>query len=157
MDRWFHDAAMDVVGLGAWCDFVAEDEYREQLTAMGVTGQGLREAIQEFTWSASFRVSEFAVLADGRRITQHDARGLSASDSSGDPWRGLTLEGVEAGVRTTVLPDEADTQDEHPWEWLAVLVRAHGVDTSWSADRIRSVPFAVEFSERLRARLSPAH
>jgi hypothetical protein len=155
MDRRFHDVAMDVVGLGAWCDLVTEDDYREQLTAMGVTGQRFQEDIQEFKRSASFRVSEFAVLADGRRLTLHDDRGFSASASSGDPWRGLTPKGVEADVRTTVLPDEADTQDEHPWEWLAELLRAHGVDMS--ADRLRSLPYAVEFSERLRERLSPAH
>jgi hypothetical protein len=52
------------------------------------------------------------------RLTLHDDRGLSASASSGDPWRGLTPEGVEADVRTTVLPDEADTQDEHPGSGL---------------------------------------
>jgi hypothetical protein len=65
MVRRFHDVATDVVGLGAWCDLVTEDEYREQLTAMGVTGQRFQEDIQEFKRSASFRVSEFAVLADG--------------------------------------------------------------------------------------------
>jgi hypothetical protein len=45
MDRWFHDVAMAVVELGAWCDSVTEDEYRGQLTAMGVTGQGFQEDI----------------------------------------------------------------------------------------------------------------
>jgi hypothetical protein len=69
MDRWFHDVAMAVVELGAWCDSVTEDEYRGQLTAMGVTGQGFQEDIREFQRSASFRVSEFAVLADGRRLS----------------------------------------------------------------------------------------
>lgn len=148
-----HDVAMDVVGLGAWCDFVSEDDYGEQLSAMGVTSQRFQADIQELKRSASFRVSEFAVLADGRRLVLHEERGFSTTNSSGDPWRFLTLGGVEAAVRTTVLPDEADTEDEHPWEWLAAMVRAHGVDMS--ADRLRSLPYEVEFSERLLSRLAP--
>jgi hypothetical protein len=155
MGGLFHDGRGDVVELGACCDFVSEDEHREQLSAMGLAGPGFQEYIQEFERSASFRVSEFAVLADGRRLTLHDERGFSVSDSSGDLWRGLTLQAVEADVRRTVLPDEADTEDEHAWEWLAGFVRAHGVEVS--ADRLRSVPCEVEFSERLLPRLSPAH
>ena len=151
----FQDVPMDVVGLGAWCDFVAEDEYRAKLTAMGVTGRELQEDIQEFKRSASFRLSEFAVLADGGRLTLHDdERGFNVWNSSGDPWRYLTLEGVEAGVRTTLLPDEDDTEEEHPWEWLAELLTAHGV--GMSADRLRSLPYVVEYSERLLARLTRA-
>lgn len=121
---------------------------------MGVTGQQFQEDIQEFKRSASFRVSEFAVLADGRRLTLHDERGFNIWNSSGDTWRYLTLEGVEADVRTTVLPDDDDTEDEHPWEWLAELLTAHGVDMS--AERLRSLPYVVEYSERLLARLTPA-
>jgi len=29
-----------------------------------------------------------------------------------------------------VLPDGDDPQDEHPWEWLVGLLRAHGVEAS---------------------------
>ncbi len=144
---------MEVVGLGAWCDFVNDDEYREQLTAMGVTGQRLQAAVQEFARSASFRVAEFALFADGRRVVLHEERGFSGTTSSGDPWRNLTLAGLEADVRTTVLPDEAEAAEEHPWEWLAELIHAHGVDVS--ADQLRTIAYRVEFSERLVARLTP--
>jgi hypothetical protein len=63
----------------------------------------------------------------------------------------LTLEHLERDVRTTVLPDDDDTQDEHPWEWLAGLIRAHGVEAT--AEELRLLPYDVVFSERLRARL----
>lgn len=147
-----HDVAMEVVRLGAWCDLVTEDEHRAELAAMGMTGGGFEEALHHFRRAASFRVSEFAVLADGGRLTLHDERGFSSWDSSGDQWRHLTLEGVEADVRTTVLPDEDDTDDEHPWNWLVELLLSHGITTS--ADRLRLVPYEVEFSERLLARLT---
>jgi hypothetical protein len=122
---------VDVLGLGAWCD-VAEDESRERV---------------------SFRISEFALLDDGRRVTLHDERGFSTRSSSGDTWGHLTLDSVTVGVRTTVLPDVDDTEEEHPWEWLAQLLTAHGVDVS--PDRLRSVPYVIEYSDRLLARLTP--
>ena len=82
--------------------------------------------------------------------------GGSLFTSRGDPqpsdqWRYLTLEHLERDVRTTVLPDDDDTQDEHPWEWLAELLHVHGVEAT--AEELRLVPYDVVFSERLRARL----
>lgn len=118
---------MTVVGLGAWCDVVAEP------------GSGLH-----------FRVQEFATLADGRRLTLHDERGFSmGSSTSEDLWSFVTLEGLERDVRTTVLPDDDDTADDHPYEWLAGLLRAHGVDVSPA--HLRRLPYVVEFSQRLRS------
>ena len=132
---------MTVVSLGAWCD--CEDEHRDD--------GGL-----------SFRVHEFAVLADGRRITlSHDLDGPSGFSSSThgvgqpdplDPWAFVTLEGLEASVRTTVLPDEDDTQDEHPWEWLGQRLQANGIDAS--PEQLEELPYDVVFSERLRARVT---
>lgn len=62
-----------VVRLGAWCDSVTEDERR-----------------------ISFRVGEFAVLADGRRLTLHTDRGFDLRAGSfgrtPDPWAHLTLD-----------------------------------------------------------------
>jgi hypothetical protein len=55
-------------------------------------------------------------------------------------------------VRTTVLPDDDDTQDEHPWEWLAGLLHdVHGVEAT--VEELRLLPYDVVFSERLRARV----
>jgi hypothetical protein len=106
-------------------------------------------------------VHEFAELADGRRLTLHQERGftISTMTSSGpapsDQWRYLTLEALERDVRTTVLPDNDDTQDEHPdehpWEWLADLLRVHGIEAT--AEELRLLPYDVVFSERLRARV----
>lgn len=102
-----------VVGLGAWCDAVPEDE--------STANPG----------SASFDVHEFAVLADGRRITVHSGeRGFSASGprrpTADDPLAGMTAAEIESWVLTTVLPDE-DDGEEHPWEWLAELLDRQGV------------------------------
>lgn len=123
----------EVVRLGAWCDLVPEEE------ATASPG------------SVSFAVDEFAVLADGRRVLLHQGeRGFSVSgpaSPTGHPLRWLTAEDIERDVLTTVLPDEDDGQ-EHPWEWLAGLLRGHGVVVR--AEELRSVPYGVELSERLQ-------
>ena len=160
-------AVTTVVGLGAWCDFVTPDEYRQRLVrdgwratvgrqsgardhpapfAPGSTEE-VEELVEDFKQGLSFVVHEFAELADGRRLTLHEERGFGTSDQ----WRYLTLEALEADVRTTVLPDNDDTQDEHPWEWLAELLRVHGIEAT--AEELRLLPYDVVFSERLRARV----
>ena len=103
---------------------------------------------------------EFADLADGHRLTLHQERGLSmvvnvtGQSAPGDPWQSLTLEALERDVRTTVLPDGDDPQDEHPWEWLVGLLRAHGVEAS--PEELRLLPYGVVFSQRLQARMADA-
>ncbi|MCA0147047.1 hypothetical protein [Blastococcus sp. LR1] len=107
-----------------------------------------------------FRVEEFAVLADGRRVRLHAERGFTLSAERGpglsaevDPWQHLTLESLEADVRATVLPDDAEaTGEDHPWTWLADLLRAQGIETS--PEELRAVPYGVEFSARLQARVA---
>ena len=158
---------MSVTGLGAWCDFVTEDEYRQRLVRDGGArkgplvpgdvpvpselpswpGEAVEDLVEDFKQGISFDVHEFADLDDGRRLTLHEERGFTTSGQ----WRYLTLENLERDVRTTVLPDDDDTQDEHPWEWLAGLLHARGVQAT--AEVLRLLPYDVEFSERLRARL----
>jgi hypothetical protein len=75
----------------------------------------------------------------------------SSGPAPSDQWRYLTLEALERDVRTMVLPDNDDTQDEHPWEWLAELLRVHGIEAT--AEELRLLPYDVVFSERLRARV----
>jgi hypothetical protein len=166
-----------VVGLGAWCDFVTPDEYRQLLVGGGWRAtverqpgarahpvpfapgstEEVEELVEDFKQGLSFVVHEFAELADGRRLTLHEERGfnISTMTSSGpapsDMWRYLTLEHLERDVRTTVMPDNDDTQDEHPWEWLAELLRVHGIEAT--AEELRLLPYDVVFSERLRARV----
>jgi hypothetical protein len=98
-----------------------------------------------------FRVEEFAVLADGRRIRLHAERGFGLS-AGVDPWQFQTLKSLEADVCATVLPDDAeDTGEDHPWEWLSELLRAQGIETS--PEELRVLPYDIEFSDRLRARV----
>jgi hypothetical protein len=138
---------VSVTGLGAWCDFVTEDEYRQRLVRDGWPAEEIENLVEDFKRGVSFDVHEFAELDDGRRLTLHEERGFTTSGQ----WRHLTLENLERDVRTTVLPDEDDTRDEHPWEWLATLLHARGVEAT--AEGLRLLPYDVEFSERLRARL----
>lgn len=149
------DDPVEVVALGAWCDVVTEDEHRDELIAKGITGQLFDEEMHHARGRASFDVSEFAVLADGRCLTLHAGeRGFDSWSSTGDPWAHASVESVEADVLNTVLPDDDDTDDEHPWEWLVELLGTHGVRTS--VDHLRSVPHVVELSDRLVARLNPS-
>ena len=141
---------MSVTGLGAWCDFVTEDEYRQRLVRDGWPAEEIEHLVEEFNLGVSFDVHEFAELTDGRRLTLHEERGFTTSGQ----WRHLTLENLERDVRTTLLPDDDDTQDEHPWEWLVALLHPRGVEAT--AEELRLLPYGVEFSERLRARLVAA-
>ena len=165
---------MTVVGLGAWCDFVTEDEYRERLLRGGRAGptrspafpsvpspiqaDSVENLVEDFERGVSFVVHEFADLADGRRITLHEDRGFTIGvtianngPEPSDQWRSLTLKELDRDVRTTVLPDDDESQDEHPWEWLAELVHVHGIEAT--AEELRHLPYNVVFSERLRARV----
>lgn len=161
-----------VVRLGAWCDFVTEEESRQQLLAEAAAADDQQEAVDGRAGpqparfvpgpdmpspvagtppGISFRVEEFAVLADGRRVRLHAERGFGLS-AGVDPWQYQTLERLEADVRTTLLPDDAeDSGEDHPWEWLSELLRAQGIEAS--TEELRVLPYDVEFSDRLRARV----
>ncbi|NEK59301.1 hypothetical protein GCU56_15660 [Geodermatophilus sabuli] len=158
-----------VVRLGAWCDLETEDEARRRLGAAAAETAAVDDPADPAAprpglfvpvpgtpvlspGGIHFRVEEFAVLADGRRIRLHGERGFGLS-AGADPWRFQTLESLARDVRTTVLPDDAeDTGEDHPWEWLVELLRARGVEAS--PDELRALPYDVEFSDRLRARVS---
>jgi hypothetical protein len=81
----------------------------------------------------------------------HNERGYSGRSSSGDIWAHETVETITRDVLTTVLPDEDDTDDEDPWEWLAELAQKQGIDVT--ADVLRQVPYEVVLSERVLQRL----
>jgi hypothetical protein len=159
-----------VVRLGAWCDIETEDEARRRFLTEAAAGDDGQEAVDGragpqpgrfvpgpgrpvlYPGGIDFRVEEFAVLADGRRIRLHAERGFGLS-AGVDPWQFQTLESLEAGVRATVLPDDAeDTGEDHPWEWLSELLRAQGIAAA--PEELRVLPYAVEFSDRLRARVA---
>ncbi len=109
----------------------------------------------------AFRVTEFADLADGRRLVLRAERGFTSrlngpgADEPGAAWRHETPAGLAADVLATVLPDDAEeTGEDHPWEELAGLLRDRGVAVP--AVELRRVPYVVEFSDRVQARLPAA-
>jgi hypothetical protein len=115
-----------VVGLGALCD-VREptDDPRGQ----------------------SFSVAEFVLLADGRRVTLHDARGYTLESPTGGVGDHETVRSVTRDVLNVVIPDDGDVDagEEHPWSWLAELARARGLDVT--ADDLRVLPYEVVLSD----------
>lgn len=158
---------MDVVALGASCDLdLPEDGVASGASSVGVEARSGWSAAQagEATPSPGgvhFRVREFAVLADGRRVTLRDDLGFSSWSRSFDarsgrttqldPWAHLERESVLADVRAVVLPDD-DSSDEHPYAWLRELLRREGVETTEA--HLRGVPYVIELSERLEQRLA---
>ena len=53
----------------------------------------------------------------------------------------LSLDVLERSELTTVRPDNDPSNDEHPWEWLAELAQAQGIDVT--ADELRQVLYEV--------------
>jgi hypothetical protein len=123
-----------VVGLGAVCDLHPQSpaDARDQ----------------------SFTVGEFVALEDGRRVMLHDERGLTIGVRSGagsDPGHvrdSLSLEQLTEAVLNVVLPDDDERDEEHPWEWLAHLARARGLEVT--ADDLRGLPYEVTFTDAVR-------
>jgi hypothetical protein len=121
-----------VVGLGAICD-------------LDPSPYAIHDERQH-----SFTVCEFALLDNGERVTLHAERGYSGRASSGSIWAHETVETVTHDVLNVVLPDPEDGE-EHPWEWLAELAQAQGIDVT--ADQLRQVPYEVVVTERVIRRL----
>lgn len=95
--------------------------------------------------SQSFWVSEFARLADGRRVILHEDRGLTIGLGQGVDIRdGLTREVLTHNVLNVVLPD-GDSKEPHPWTWLAELARIRGLNAS--AESLSALPYEVVFTE----------
>jgi hypothetical protein len=117
------DSSVQVVGVGAIC---------------GVDEMPFRDGDR----SKSFWVSEFARLADGRRVILHDARGFTIGMGSGieSLQEGLTVNSITNDVLAVVLPDPEDGED-HPWDWLAHLARCRGLDVT--AEELRRLSYEV--------------
>lgn len=138
------DPSTRVVGLGAVCGLnspVADND--------GRSGQ-------------SFWVSEFALLADGRRVILHEERGFSCSRTLGTMGArpvgvrfGHTADSITRDVLSVVLPDEGDDcQDDHPWSWLAELARSRGLNVG--AGDLLGLPYEVVFTANLKHWLLPS-
>ncbi len=115
----------------------------------------LCELDREAPRQASFRVSEYAVLDDGREIVLHSERGFSLSvhgSGSVDFWAHMTASGIERDVMNVVLPDDVEeTGEEHMWDWLVTLLAQAGVVES--AEHLRGVPYEVRLAGEVRSRL----
>jgi hypothetical protein len=119
-----------VVALGAWCDL---DSPGEDLAG----GAG-----------TSFKVREFALLSDGREVSLLDGRGWGTSAQ----WDRLLITDLVRGVYNAVLPDDAEeTGEEHEWQHFERRLREAGVVAT--LDELRSLPYLVILSDRLRSRL----
>jgi hypothetical protein len=117
--------SVTVAGLGGWAELRRKDQ------------QGM-----------DIDVHEFAVLDDGRRLTLHRERGFSTSATH------MTADHAEHSVLMTVLSDDAEvTGEDHPWEWLALLIGEHGVAVT--PEQLKAVPYVVEFGPFLSALLEP--
>jgi hypothetical protein len=127
---------MDVLRLGAYADYVTEDEYRAELVDSPLSPQDVEEALDSFRRSVDISVQQFVVLVDGRRVVS-------------------TLEELTSDVLTTVLPDEDaegnEPEEDHPWESISVRLRELGIEAS--PDELAALPYEVVFSDRLVARV----
>jgi hypothetical protein len=128
-----------VVGLGAICD--------------------LDPRTPDKARSQSFSVSEFVTLEDGRLVILHEDRGFtiglgSSRETAADLRRGLTLEVLTRQALNVVLPDDDVPAEAHPYSWLADLARSRGLNVT--ADDLRSLPYEVTFTDRVRRWLAPA-
>jgi hypothetical protein len=113
-----------VVGIGAICDF--------------------RTGAPEPGPSQSFSVSEFVVLEDGRRVVL-DHRGFTLGSNVDTVRAGLTPHIMSQQVLNVVLPDDDESEEEHPWSWLAELARTHGIDVT--ADELKELHYEVVLTD----------
>jgi hypothetical protein len=142
-------ASTTVVGLRMWCDIASVDG-------------------RVFMGRSAFRVSEFAVLSDGREVMLLDDRGWFTGSSTLPPelyFAQFTLHDIEKGIYNVLLPDWADAKNPLPpdlaaveavggaqdWELLIRILRDRGIETTSTV--LKSVPRRVDISDRLRAQL----
>jgi len=110
--------------------------------------------------SQNFSVSEFVTLEDGRRVILHEDRGftIGLGSTGTSDLGGLreheTLESLTRDVLNTVLPDDDQPAEDHPWMWLADLARARGLTVS--ADDLRKLRYDVILTDKVRRWLEPA-
>lgn len=115
----------------------------------------LCELERESPRQANFRISEYAVLDDGTEIVLHSDRGFSAMiHGSAGVWEHMTAASIERDVMTVVLPDDAEeTGEDHPWEWLVILLAQAGVTET--IDHPGEVPYGVRIAPDVTSRLQP--
>jgi hypothetical protein len=110
---------------------------------------------------ASFRVSEFAELSDGRDVALVTDRGWSGSS----PRPSLSMEEIERNVYNVLLPDWADVHHPLPpdleevedtggaQDWVLLSDRLSRYGVTVTADMLAATPRRLVLGELLRARL----
>lgn len=104
----------------------------------------------------NFRLSEYAVLQDGRTLVLHSDRGLSIgvprtlSGEVADAWDQLTVEILERNALTALLPDD-DDDEAHPYTWFVQLLAERGVVSSEA--ELRRAPYRVNIDEAVMRRI----
>ena len=88
-----------------------------------------------------FSVCEFLDLEGGERLTLRDGLGFTIGSPRGDVHEGLCAGDVLAAVLTVVLPDDAASEEDHPWTDLAMLARRRRVRTC--ADELAGLNYEV--------------
>jgi hypothetical protein len=163
---------MAIVRVGAIADMETEDEIRARYQRWSKLARKEDAQVPDLSPSeitaeiVSRRVyvdvvfSEFADLANGRRIVCSDGLGFTSRGNSvvlgddgiarPDPWSLTDLEDIAETV-TELLTDERETGVAR-WGRLRSACIQHGIDASF--DELATAPFAVEFSQRLRERLN---
>lgn len=99
--------------------------------------------------SQNFGVREFVLLESGHRVILHSERGFTVGSKTVPVRELLTEAGVVGDVLNTVLPDDDEDHEPHPWEWLAELARAKGVRIT--AEELKQLPYEVLLAERVTA------
>lgn len=123
-----------VVGIGAICDI------------------GSQRATSDAR-ARSFSVSEFVMLDDDRRVLLHKDRGFTISQAISSKFDAehiefkATRDIIIQNVLTTVLPDEGESDEDHPWGWLAELARARGLEVT--AEDLRHLNYEVVLSDEV--------
>jgi hypothetical protein len=115
-----------VVGIGADCDF--------------------RTGAAEPGASQSFSVTEFVVLQDGRRVVL-DNRGFTLGSNAGPDHADLTPQIMRRQVLNVVLPDDDESEDDHPWSWLAELAGRQGIEVT--ANELKELQYEVVLADRV--------
>ena len=173
-----------VVGLGAWCDYVTEDEFRKTFADPRVTAkqveysvkddrlgsrspfpsivtadqvEQVEQAVKEFRCGLHFRVEEFATLSDGRRLVLTDDRGWGSSGPRGVGRDGLWAYETVETIESTVRNVVLPDDAEETGEehpWTWLAERIRALGVETTPEELRQLPYDVVLSDRLRTRLT---
>lgn len=110
--------------------------------------------LDESPGDASFLVSEFAVLSDGREIPLVANLGWTAWPSA-EYWTTLTTTALEREIGNVLLPDDAEHSGETQ-DWAAHARRLNELGVPATPATLKQVPRHIDVAQRLLRKLRPA-